>query len=365
MIFWRNVPKTRFGDGSHGVQKSHYPSREVVMLSLVRFWLIGALKGKSKTTRGNDLGFTMVELLISAVVASMIITPILFFVVDVLRTDTQEEIKARSEQELQAAADFIRRDLSRAIYIYDGEGVNAIRGQLPDSDDVVLVFWKQEFIPDVVPPNIIPRPVANDYCDKNRCDDAQVLSLVAYYLQTKPNSRWPGQARISRLQINDCPREVNVKPGELNGKCVGKVKSDVDYLEPDPGFDLPPGRLRMNEWKASDSITQQQNQQRVLIDYIYPNAVAGLAEDYCKKALGLPATTDPNEPPPPTEDDLLSGEKGSGFFVCVDSARTAALVNLRMNAALRIDPNATTFDPNRRSLFPETSFFVKGLGSLN
>ncbi|XDE64484.1 prepilin-type N-terminal cleavage/methylation domain-containing protein [Arthrospira platensis BEA 1257B] len=130
------------------------------MLSLVRFWLICVLKPRSKTTQRNDLGFTMIELLVSAVVASMIITPILFFVVDVLQTDTREEIRARSEQELQTAADFIRRDLSQAIYIYDGQGVNAIRSQLPDSQNVVLVFWRQEFIPNAVPPLTIETVIA-------------------------------------------------------------------------------------------------------------------------------------------------------------------------------------------------------------
>ncbi|BDT11361.1 hypothetical protein N39L_10840 [Limnospira platensis NIES-39] len=334
----------RFGDGSHGVQKSLYPGREVVMLSLVRFWLIGVLKGKSKTTQGNDLGFTMVELLISAVVASMIITPILFFVVDVLRTDTREEIKARSEQELQAAADFIRRDLSQAIYIYDGEGVNAIRDQLPHPENVVLVFWKQEFIPNVVPP-----------CKGKRCNDAQVYSLVAYYLQTDASDTWSGQGRISRLQIKDCPRD--------GGECVEDRTKPGTSTAPDKGFQLPTfgeGTLQqiMNRWKR-DPDHEIRASREVLIDYIYPNEVAGLAEDHCKTAFGLTATDDP------TEADLLSGDKGSGFFVCVDSRRTAALVNLRMNAAFRIDPNATTFDRNRRSLFPETSFLVKGFGTLN
>ncbi len=317
------------------------------MLSLVRFWLICVLKPRSKTTQRNDLGFTMIELLVSAVVASMIITPILFFVVDVLQTDTREEIRARSEQELQAAADFIRRDLSQAIHIYDGEGIGKIRSQLPDSENVVLVFWKQEFIPNVVPPRNVSRPVSPNHCNEHRCDDAQVYSLVAYYLQTGASDTWSGQARISRLQIQDCPREG---------------RDCVDGTEPDKGFQLPSfqdeGTLqeRMNEWRASGPITQPRE---VLIDYIYPDVVAGLAADHCRTALNLTESTDPDE------DDLLSGEKGSGFFVCVDSARTTALVNLRMNAAIRIDPNAETFNRNQEPLFPETNFLVKGLGRIN
>ncbi|MDT9197099.1 hormogonium polysaccharide secretion pseudopilin HpsC [Limnospira sp. PMC 1042.18] len=314
------------------------------MLSLVRFWLICVLKPRSKTTQRNDLGFTMIELLVSAVVASMIITPILFFVVDVLQTDTREEIRARSEQELQTAADFIRRDLSQAIYIYDGQGVNAIRSQLPDSQNVVLVFWRQEFIPNAVPP-----------CDDrgDRCNDAQVYSLVAYYLQTGASDTWSGQARISRLQIQDCPREG---------------RDCVDGTEPDKGFQLPSfqdeGTLQeiMNGWRASGPIVDESGRPRpreVLIDYIDKTELTG---DIDCESRGI--SNDDS-------DNLLSVGKDSegnpiyGFFVCVDSRNTAALVNLRMNAAIRIDPNATEFNQNQRSLFPETNFLVKGLGLLN
>ncbi|MDT9319346.1 MAG: hormogonium polysaccharide secretion pseudopilin HpsC [Limnospira sp. PMC 1286.21] len=318
------------------------------MLSLVRFWLICVLKPRSKNTQRNDLGFTMIELLISAVVASMIITPILFFVVDVLRTDTREEIRARSEQELQTAADFIRRDLSQAIYIYDGEGVGEIRSQLPHpEDDVVLVFWRQEFIPNAVPPPNDPER----NCDNNRCDDAQVFSLVAYYLQTGASDTWSGQARISRLQINGgVVDRFNQSPNCRETQCY------IAGHEPDPGFAPPPDRPEMNTWEASGTITQPRE---VLIDYIYRGVVPGLPDDHCRTALNLDNATEAN---------LLSGNKGSGFFVCVDSRNprnTAALVNLRMNAAIRIDPNATEFNPNQRSLFPETNFLVKGLGLLN
>ncbi|QJB26469.1 hormogonium polysaccharide secretion pseudopilin HpsC [Limnospira fusiformis] len=309
------------------------------MLSLVRFWLICVLKPRSKTTQGNDLGFTMIELLVSAVVASMIITPILFFVVDVLQTDTREEIRARSEQELQTAADFIRRDLSQAIYIYDGQGVNAISRQLPDSDNVVLVFWRQEFIPNAVPP---PNDRDRD-CDNNRCDDAQVFSLVAYYLQTErePNSPWSGQARISRLQIRDCPRDSS-------RNCVGDTRPD-DGFQSNFESDEENDTLQdiMNRWRASGPITQPRE---VLIDYIDKTKLTNI--DCESRGIS-------ND----DSDDLLSGGR-YGFFVCVDSARTVALVNLRMNAAIRIDPNATEFNPNQRSLFPETNFLVEGLGRI-
>ncbi|MDT9191793.1 MULTISPECIES: hormogonium polysaccharide secretion pseudopilin HpsC [unclassified Limnospira] len=312
------------------------------MLSLVRFWLICVLKPRSKTTQRNDLGFTMIELLVSAVVASMIITPILFFVVDVLQTDTREEIRARSEQELQTAADFIRRDLSQAIYIYDGQGVNAIRSQLPDSQNVVLVFWRQEFIPNAVPP-----------CDDrgDRCNDAQVYSLVAYYLQTGASDTWSGQARISRLQINGgVVDRFNQSPNCRETPCY------IAGHEPDPGFAPPPDRERMNEWRASGPITQPRE---VLIDYIDDTKLTG---DIDCESRGISNDQSNN---------LLSVGKNSegnpiyGFFVCVNSRNETALVNLRMNAAIRIDPNATEFNPNQPSLFPETNFLVEGLGRYN
>ena len=62
-------------------------------------------------------GFTMIELLVSMIVASLIITPLLSLVVNISETDTEEQRKTITEQELQSAVSFIADDLRQAVYI--------------------------------------------------------------------------------------------------------------------------------------------------------------------------------------------------------------------------------------------------------
>lgn len=51
----------------------------------------------------TEKGMTLVELLVGAIMAFLIITPMLGFVVDMLNTDRREQVKANTEQDIQAA----------------------------------------------------------------------------------------------------------------------------------------------------------------------------------------------------------------------------------------------------------------------
>ena len=162
-------------------------------------------------------GFTMIELLVATVIATIIIVPMLTFVVDILNRDVREQAKTNSEQELQAAVDYIAQDMSQAFYIYSKSGVNTIKAELPHSDDntktPILVFWKREFLPDALEPS-------GGICDSSSCNDTFVLSLVAYYLIDDNNDTWCQPSgdtcpkRIARFKIRD-----GVKDTEGNYVC--------------------------------------------------------------------------------------------------------------------------------------------------
>ena len=162
-------------------------------------------------------GFTMIELLVATVITTIIIVPMLTFVVDILNRDVREQAKTNSEQELQAAVDYIAQDMSQAFYIYSESGVNTIKAELPDSDDdtktPILVFWKREFLPDALEPS-------GGICDSSSCNDTFVLSLVAYYLIDDNNDTWCQPSgdtcpkRIARFKIRD-----GVKDTEGNYVC--------------------------------------------------------------------------------------------------------------------------------------------------
>ena len=178
-------------------------------------------------------GFTMIELLVGMIIATLIITPMLTFVVNILDGDVREQAKTNTEQELQTAIDYIAQDMSQAVYVYDAAGVGLIEDELPDPgptnpavDDPkepILVFWKREFVENALAfgGGICANP------DTDSCNDTFVLSLVAYYLIDDNNSTWCEPSggtcpkRIARFQIQD-----GVK--DLSGNYVCDQDSDGD-----------------------------------------------------------------------------------------------------------------------------------------
>ncbi|NER06132.1 MAG: prepilin-type N-terminal cleavage/methylation domain-containing protein, partial [Okeania sp. SIO3C4] len=85
------------------------------MENLLRLLLKIPLKGNYSKSASAISGFTMIELLVGTIIAAIIITPLLAFVVDILNTDVREQAKTNTEQEVQSAAEYISKDLSQAV----------------------------------------------------------------------------------------------------------------------------------------------------------------------------------------------------------------------------------------------------------
>lgn len=96
----------------------------IVMKSLLRLLLKTYFKPNRSKVDRTVSGFTLIELLVAMIMTFLILTPLLGFVVDVLNTDRKEQVKSNTEQEIQAALNFIAEDLGQAIYIYDNQGIN-------------------------------------------------------------------------------------------------------------------------------------------------------------------------------------------------------------------------------------------------
>ena len=175
------------------------------MIKQFNFFLSVLLKQRQRYHQASiNNGFTLIELLVAMVLAFLVITPLLGFMIDILNTDRKEQAKINSEQEVQSALDYIAQDLQQSIYIYDAKGIKAIKDQLPQNtatDRVpVLVFWKREF-----DKNVIDVTVGGASQGKN---DTFVYSLVAYYLVkdtiiNDADNIWSDQFRIARFELKD------------------------------------------------------------------------------------------------------------------------------------------------------------------
>ncbi|MBD2453362.1 prepilin-type N-terminal cleavage/methylation domain-containing protein [Nostoc sp. FACHB-87] len=293
----------------------------------------------------ND-GFTLIELLVAMLLAVLVITPLMGVMISMLETDRREQAKANSEQEIQAATDYIARDLQQAIYIYDATGVDAIKSQLPTVTNgiPVLVFWKREISKDAV---------VTKLKDKTFYDDAFVNSLVAYYLIQDKAKPWSKAARIARFQIKD---------GVLNkngSKCTKAYDTTSIFSQcPDDGFQVlnlsqkdKTLAEKMNSWtKTSQAYTQKPI---VLIDFVDQSATTNNKE--------VPSASCPsNMVVVPT------GITMTGFYACVTSLteenRSIAEIYLRGNALARLtdDESKIIYSKAQNVYFPTTKIRVEG-----
>lgn len=338
------------------------------MMKPLKFLLTNQLKSPQSSRKAG--GFTLIELLVGMIMAFLIITPILGFVINVMETDRREQAKASSEQEIQAALDYIARDVEQAVYIYDATGLNnptptGIQGQLPTVANgvPVLVFWKREFLPKVV-------PIAGTCPTGPDCDDTFVYALVAYYLITDPTascatSTWSCTSRVSRIQVRGGAINPN-NPTNADG-----TPRYIADLTPDPGFKLfsfdQSGTLetKMNTWTKDTTVAYNLTLTPVntLIDYVDQSPPVGLTPASCSTA---PRQGDATLTPY-TNRQVPSVSPTSSFYACVDVDTTTAQVFIRGNALARINPktNPPTYDPSRSIYFPTASIQVRGRGFLN
>ena len=354
------------------------------MKSLIRLLIKSQQKPNQSELNHSSSGFTLIELLVAMIMTFLILTPLLAFVVDVLNTDRKEQVKTNTEQDMQAAVDFITQDLSQAVYIYDKDGINALTTGtfIPNNANQVpiLVFWKRRLLRDSIPVTVtdpkdckaetspgVPPGAATD------CDDTYVSSLVAYY-QFKEQSSSSIWCQPSSSAAN-CPTRIvryEVKDGLRNPEAK---TTDTDY----PYYDL--GRINPKTQKRDDAFNKKFDlskpteevttgeanvtEYHVLVNNIDQSTVGVPSPIDCKNTLNV---KDPAAPAPAiTNASLLISDNATtnptnSFYACVDKSRNLARIYLRGNAMRRMDPNAK-YSASNPAFFPTATAQIQGLSS--
>jgi hypothetical protein len=353
------------------------------MKSLLRLLLKSQHQRNRSGPDQTDKGMTLVELLVGAIMAFLIITPMIGFVVDMLNTDRREQVKSNTEQDIQAAVDFIAQDLSQAIYIYDGKGIQDIKNQLPDSSITnrtpILVFWKRQQIKNSVPINSITPNKCVEKQNAGKCNDTYVLSLVAYYQFKDTEATWcqpsgsPCPTRIARYEIRDGVRKPDPVAADTNLPYYNV--SDTDPAQqPDPAFNKafdfskPTVSVTVPQGLA-DNNSGAKNPQ-VLVNYIDHSSGPPVKADECQTALGNP--TDPTKvtPTPIPEatlkvtDNTGSTPNTNSFYACVDTSKNIARVTIRGNSLRRLQAKDADFKTTSSAYFPTATVQVQGLGAV-
>jgi prepilin-type N-terminal cleavage/methylation domain-containing protein len=322
------------------------------MNKILQFWIKINLKQSHKNH--NVDGFTLIELLVALVLAVLVITPLMGFMLNILQTDQQEQAKTNTEQEVQSAIDFISSDLQQATYIYDADGIKAIQSSLlgsstTDDQVPVLVFWKRQYKREGL--EIKSKDASGNNITIK--DDFFKISLVAYYIikGNDPDKKWSKALRIGRLQIEE--GDPGFQLYDLNGSGTLKEK--------------------MNKWKSNPNEYKQKRSIVTLVDFVDQNVVKtdssqeiklALAPQDCQKTLALEAQSVPAI-------DAVDNLQGiPGFYACINSItpenNSEAIIYLRGNAIARIhnDENKISYLPEKSSYFPQKSIRVQGRSFL-
>ena len=313
-----------------------------------------------KAPKQTNPGFTLIELLVAMIIATLVITPLLGFMVNILNSDRIEQAKATSEAEIQTAIDYIAQDLEQAVYIYNASGIEnastatppGIKNQIPPYTNAtapgcgtstpncfpVLVFWKRETVKNILPIATTATPPPKD--------DTFVYSLVAYYLVKDPGGIWSNTARIARFQI---------KAGVVDPNNPTNADGTTKYVdtahEPSKGykeFDLTNAGStlgdKMNLW--TKTTTPYTDKALTLIDYVDQSTADSPIQNCPADMPRVPSNTNIR-----------------GFYACVNSSNTLAQVYIRGNALARTS-NTNSYSASNSAYFPTASVQVKGRGFL-
>ena len=349
------------------------------MKTLLRLLLKSQHQKNRSGPAQTDKGMTLVELLVGSIMAFLIITPMLAFVVDMLNTDRREQVKTNTEQDIQAALDFIAQDLSQAIYIYDNNTINkvapdgtaGIRDRLPPDGTPILVFWKRQQIRNAVSVNTVNR-VPPNRCDENNCNDTYVRSLVAYYQIKATDPIWcqpsspPNDCptRIARFEIREGvrnPDSSDPKQPYYKDNEVKKGQEVSPYFNPNFDFDQPRLNVTQNVVGANSPPFD------VLVNYIDHSSLPATVQKptgiECQTLLGVTPPAGPGAPAFNASDLLITDDQSHSFYACVDTSRNLARVTIRGNSLRRLQPGNANYDPKKSAFFPTASVQVQGRGA--
>lgn len=181
--------------------------------------------------RKKTAGFTLLELLAALAVGSIITIGLLAFLIQLLQANQRDAARSDTQRDIQAALDYIARDVREAVYVYDGECLTTPSSYTPATDcpglrnylppEVagtatnaanlpVLAFWRV----DPLPEPLLARCVSNAGAFSNGsgsafpaaiqgvpCLSRRMYTLVVYSLNWEQRDSVRGRARITRYQL--------------------------------------------------------------------------------------------------------------------------------------------------------------------
>ena len=337
-------------------------------------------------TRSDRQGFTLLELLTAMVIGSIIVSTLLYGVVNILQTDQRDASRSDTQRDMQMAMDYIARDVREATYVYgvvqgatpattesclhpyggaalqrgkDGKCTGLLE-YLPDFlktglNRPVLAFWKPEPLPSSIQtscktqaPNV--GKISTDAgfsagLNATPCVAQRMYTLVVYSLNTEPASIWRGKGRIMRYQLPHFTERAAI--GTPTPGWVAPVAKDKRPRiwpvgngtktngEPEPNGDLQFG------------IKPTGGDNQVLTDFVDDQPLTTYRTGYCPNGFDAPNGFTASGPNP---------KFNPAFYVCVRSGGLTAAAGASAGALLATE----AAEAAGQGVNPEVHIVLKG-----
>jgi prepilin-type N-terminal cleavage/methylation domain-containing protein len=309
----------------------------------------------SQKHRPSKQGFTLTEVLISAVIGSLVISVILFLVVEMAQLARREEALNQTQLDMKRALDYINRDVREAVFVYSTpfaqiredassvpiELVNQITDPPADAEPI-LAFWRSDPV-DIGQLN----NDCNQYgTQEQECEVLKIrqtaYTLVVYYQTINGDDEiWGGRSRIIRYEL---PKYSTISTSQL-------IQSEgyQDPVSSDSSFE---------NWIRNGDVTR--GNKAVLVDFVDSPDSNTVDVPDCS-GFGPDMVRTPEE-----EADWNS------FYTCVRTNQigtgdTASFTNQDLVVFLRgnaVDDNAIGFGGvSNRSLLPtlQSQVLIRGV----
>ncbi len=184
------------------------------------------------------------------IVASIVVSGLLYLVVELLQIDRRESTLTRVQQDMQRAIDYIADDIKEAVYIYDDP--SSVRSQLSDlpiGAVPILAFWRPDAINTNIPDCTTWGALTSTFAECEVLEIRQsAYSLIVYLQKARDtNANWPGKSRIIRYELDKY--------------------QDLATLTLTPGYRDPAADgIDFSTWSSSGTTTQ--GSKAVLVDFV-------------------------------------------------------------------------------------------------
>jgi type II secretory pathway pseudopilin PulG len=315
--------------------------------------------------RHKSAGFTLIELLVTTIVSTMVISGLLYLVVQLMDTDKKEFARAETAREMSMALDYMASDLQEAVYVYEGECLTG-RGNLSDSNycpgivsniglasnnnvKPILAFWKLESLPyseTATGSEALPTDCENNFStdnDKKKCRALLITrnsyTLVVYSLRTDNYGSWDGPARITRYQLRQYApvppanlSTMTVTPSYIDPTAAGSIGFQIWPCDKNATGATCPAQQVYSEGGATNTAD-------VLVDLVDTGNLPDY-QDLNPNLSGVQPCPEPSATTPTLSTySLTSASNNTSFYACVRRPSTGqsqdVIVYLRGNAAER------------------------------